>query len=315
MWGRWKQQWQTRREQAALQRRAIPDDLWKRTLVRFPFVQRRDPQEAAELRRLTSLFLDRKEFSTVGGLRLTDAMAVAVAAQAVLPILHLGLHRYDSFVGIVLHADQVVARREVADEDGVVHIYDEPLVGEAMQGGPLMLSWRDVHAASRLHEGDNPQAAYNVVIHEFAHVLDLSSPASGGLADGVPALPPELPVAEWRSTLAASYESFVQRVESVEDIKKPESTESDKTNTAAASGVQATTEQAHTLTGPPNWPGVLDPYGAQSQDEFFAVASEAFFVKPAAMRAEHPELYAMFSRFYKQDPERDTPTSIRRRRV
>jgi MtfA peptidase len=318
MWDRWKQQWQSRREQAAVQRRAIPDDLWKRTLVRYPFVQRRDPKEAAELRRLTSLFLDRKEFSTAGGLRLTDAMAVAVAAQAVLPILHLGLHRYDSFVGIVLHADQVVARREVADEDGVVHSYDEPLVGEAMQGGPLMLSWRDVHGASRVHEGDHPQAAYNVVIHEFAHVLDLSNPVSGGLADGVPALPPELPMAEWRSTLLASYESFVQRVESVEGRQgaaSAQSVQSDQTHTAAAWGLAANTEHAHTPANPAHWLGVLDPYGAQSQDEFFAVASEAFFVKPAAMRAEHAELYMMFSRFYKQDPERDTPTSNRSRRV
>ena len=32
----------------------------------------------------------------------------------------------------------------------------------------------------------------------------------------------------------------------------------------------------------------LDPYGAEGPDEFFAVASEAFFVAPQAMRAEHP---------------------------
>ncbi len=310
MWGRWKQQWQTRREQAAVQRRAIPDDLWKRTLVRFPFVQRRDPNQAAELRRLTSLFLDRKEFSTAGGLRLTDAMAVAVAAQAVLPVLHLGLHRYDSFVGIVLHADQVLARREVTDDDGVVHLYDEPLVGEAMQGGPLMLSWRDVHGDSRLHEGGEMQAAYNVVIHEFAHVLDLSNPASGGLADGVPALPPELPVAEWRSTLSTAYESFVQTVES-------EITNAATAPAAAAAEITMADEIGADATraSASHWIGVLDPYGAQSQDEFFAVASEAFFVKPAAMRAEHPALYAMFCRFYQQDPERDTPTSNRSRRV
>ena len=34
----------------------------------------------------------------------------------------------------------------------------------------------------------------------------------------------------------------------------------------------------------------LDPYGAQSPDEFFAVASEAFFVHPQAMRHEHAAL-------------------------
>ena len=59
MIGIWWRGLQERRERAALARRAIPDDLWKRTLVRYPFLQRRDPAAAAELRRLTSLFLDR----------------------------------------------------------------------------------------------------------------------------------------------------------------------------------------------------------------------------------------------------------------
>jgi Mlc titration factor MtfA (ptsG expression regulator) len=90
---------------------AHPDDLWKRTLVRYPFLQRQAARARPELRRLTSLFLDRKEFS-VPPVRLTDDVVVAVAAQACLPVLRLGLHRYDGFVGIVLHPDQVVARRE-----------------------------------------------------------------------------------------------------------------------------------------------------------------------------------------------------------
>ena len=204
MIGSWWQRVQARRERAALQRRAIPDDLWKRTLVRYPFLQRRDAADAAELRRLTSLFLDRKEFSCAGGLRLTDAMAVAVAAQAALPVLRLGLQRYDGFVGIVIHPDAVVARRSMQDDDGVVHEYDETLSGEAMEGGPVMLSWPDVRRA-----GHSAAAAYNVVIHEFAHVLDMAD----GLANGVPLLPPELSAALWRQTMTQAFEAFVGRVE------------------------------------------------------------------------------------------------------
>ncbi len=259
LWRRWQQ----RRELAAVRRRAIPDDLWKRTLVRYPFLQRRAPQDQAELRRLTSLFLDRKEFSAAGGLRLSDAMVVSIAAQAVLPVLRLGLARYDGFVGIVVHPDQVLARREVADEDGVVHAYDEPLSGEAMDGGPVMLSWRDVRTA-----GQGAAAAYNVVIHEFAHVLDMAD----GVADGVPLLPPALPPATWRATLHSEYERFVQRVDAGEAT-------------------------------------VLDPYGAQAPEEFFAVASEAFFVSAESMKKEHPALYGMLSRFYLQDPAAERPPS------
>jgi Mlc titration factor MtfA (ptsG expression regulator) len=263
MLGRWLQRFHDQRERKALARRAIPDDLWKRTLVRYPFLRRRDADDAATLRRLTSLFLDSKEFNAAGGLRLTDAMVVTIAAQAVLPVLRLGLARYDGFVGIVVHPDQVVARRSVSGEDGLVHEYDEVLAGEAVQGGPVMLSWQDVRAAG-------PMAAqgYNVVIHEFAHVLDMAD----GVADGVPLLPPGLPRAEWQQTLQHEHDRFVAHVEAAE-----------------ASGDET----------------ALDPYAANGHEEFFAVASEAFFAHPQLLRSAHPAVYALFKRFYLQDPAED----------
>jgi len=261
MWQHLKAGWQARRDDAAVARRPIADDLWKRTLVRYPFLRRRDPADAAELRRLASLFLDRKEFTALGGLRLDNHVVVAIAAQACLPVLRLGLGRYDGFVGIVVHPDQVLARRAVSDDDGVVHEYDELISGEAMDGGPVMLSWRDVRAA-----GQSAPLGYNVVIHEFAHVLDMAD----GVADGVPLLPSDLPLREWQTTLADEYKRFAERVDADEDT-------------------------------------ALDPYGAQSAEEFFAVASEAFFTAPTTMKSEHPALYAMFARFYRQDPAADNP--------
>jgi len=260
MWRPLKQRWQAWREAAAVARKPIPDDLWKRTLVRYPFLRRRTAEDTAALRRMTSLFLDRKEFNAAPGVRLTDDVAVAVAAQACLPVLRLGLSAYDGFVGIVLHPDQVLAKRAVTDDDGVVHEYDELLAGEAMEGGPVMLSWRDVRSAGR-----SAAEAYNVVIHEFAHVLDMAD----GAANGVPRLPPELPAAEWRGVLNAEYEAFCARVDAEEDT-------------------------------------ALDPYGAEAPEEFFAVASEAFFVSPQAMKVEHPALYGVLVRFYRQNPAEET---------
>jgi MtfA peptidase len=206
--GRWLQQWRARREAAAVRRRAIPDDLWKRTLVRYPFLRRRDEAAAAELRRLSSLFLDRKEFSAVGGLRLQDAMVVAIAAQAVLPVLRLGLQVYDGFVGIVVTPEEVRAPRVITDEHGVVHEFEDELHGESVPGGPMMLSWRHVRGIGVAAE----QAAYNVVIHEFAHVIDMGN----GALDGMPALPPGLSAAQWQATLASEYEGFVRRVDAEE---------------------------------------------------------------------------------------------------
>jgi Mlc titration factor MtfA (ptsG expression regulator) len=257
-----RQRWQARGEAAALARRPIPGDLWKRTVIRYPFLQRRDPVAAAGLLRLTRLFLDSKEFSSAGGLRLTDAMAVAIAAQAVLPVLQLGLARYDGFVSVVVHPDAVVAHREVTDESGVVHEYDEVLSGESMPGGPVTLSWRDVRSSG---SGSGP--AYNVVIHEFAHVLDRRG--------GMPDLPEDITPHEWQRVMTDEYERFTQRVQAEADT-------------------------------------AMDPYGAENPEEFFAVATETFFVSPLALAQEQPALYGLLQRLYRQDPLTDCPPRPRR---
>ena len=247
--GRW-------REKRRLARRAIPDPLWSLTLARLPFLAWRSAADLAELRRLTTLFLDTKEFSGADGLDVDDAMAVCIAAQACLPVLRFGLVPYQGFVGIVVHPDEVVARRIVTDEAGVVHEYEEVLAGEAMEGGPVMLSWRDVADA-----GESADWGYNVVIHEFAHVLDMGD----GIADGVPPLPSAGQREVWRGVLEVGFEQLCRAV-----------------NASA--------------------PTLLDPYGASSIDEFFAVAAESFFVTPGEMRAEHPELYALLLGYFRQDP-------------
>ena len=155
----------------------IPDDLWRATLLGHRFLARLLPHEQARLRRLAAHFLAQKEFTGAHGLQVTDGMAVAVAAQACLPLLHLGgarrpeqaLALYDDFVGIVLQPGPAIAPRQRRDEAGVVHRYAETLLGEAMPGGPVMLNWPDVAAADA-----QALRGSNVIIHEFeigrAHV-------------------------------------------------------------------------------------------------------------------------------------------------
>ncbi|MFY8104942.1 MAG: zinc-dependent peptidase [Ramlibacter sp.] len=188
------------------QRRAappLPQALWEAVLARYPFLAQRPEDEIAQLRALSARFLQDKEFHGAQGLVITDEIALSIAAQAVLPVLHLGLAWYDDFVGIVVHPDEVVARRTHVDDTGVVHGYDEVLAGEAMDQGPVMLSWHDVHeAGARAHEG------YNVVIHEFVHKLDMRD----GQADGCPPLPSRAARRAWQDTLGREYEAFRERV-------------------------------------------------------------------------------------------------------
>jgi Mlc titration factor MtfA (ptsG expression regulator) len=249
----------------------IPEAAWDATLVRYPFLADRSAADIAQLRQLAATFLQRKEFHGAHGFVVTDEVALAVAAQAVLPVLHFagGLAWYDDFVGIVMHPAEVVARRTITDDAGVVHEYDEVVAGEAMERGPVMLSWQDVLAGSvTADEG------YNVVIHEFAHKIDMRD----GAADGCPPLPPgfagstsaRAARSTWLAVLELAYDRFREQ-----------------------------TIVAERFGGAPPW---LDPYGAESLSEFFAVACEAYFVNRRRFGEEFASLIPLFDEFFKPAP-------------
>jgi Mlc titration factor MtfA (ptsG expression regulator) len=68
---------------------------------------------------------------------------------------------------------------------------------------------------------------------------------------------------------------------------------------SAVMKVEFASLQAADATGIPT---LLDSYGATSPAEFFAVATEAFFERPCALRARHPNLYGELQRYFQQDP-------------
>ena len=254
----------------------VPDigaELWLQTLGRHPFLAALPLQDQAKLRALSALFLQRKEFSGAHGLVVTDAMAVAIAAQACLPLLHWGkperaLAWYDDFVGIVVHPAEALARRKAVDEAGVVHHYHEVLLGEAMEHGPVMLSWPAVDDAG--HHG-----ASSVVIHEFVHKIDMKN----GGADGCPPLPPgflgtanaRAAHAAWRAAWEPAYEQFRERVIIAERFGG-------------------------------EWPW-LDAYGATAPAEFFAVACEAYFVHRERFAQEFPALLPVLDALFRPTQE------------
>jgi MtfA peptidase len=189
-----------RKRRAAI---AIPDGLWRDVLSRYPFLTLRPAAELARLRNLAAQFLASKEFHGANGLVITDAVALAIAAQAVLPVLNLGLAWYDDFVGIVVHPGEVLARRSETDEHGVVHDFNEVLAGEAMEGGPVMLSWSDVDSA-----GNTAEQGYNVVIHEFIHKIDMRD----GTPDGCPPLPTRADREAWLAVMHSEHQAFREKV-------------------------------------------------------------------------------------------------------
>ena len=250
----------------------IGSPLWLHTVQHYPFLNALALHEQAKLRTLSALFLQHKQFYGGHGLVVTDAMAVAIAAQACLPLLHWGEPRqalgwYSDFVGIVVHPGAVLARRQVTDEAGVVHQYAEALVGEAMERGPVMLSWHEVQGG-----GHSSAHGSNVVVHEFAHKLDMRS----GTADGCPPLPAgfmgsrsaRAAHALWWSAWEPAYQDFKHRV-----------------------------AMAQRFGAAAPW---LDAYGATAPAEFFAVVCEAYFVQRAQCAQELPTLVPLLDAFFQR---------------
>jgi MtfA peptidase len=192
----WIRTWRRRR---VLRKHSIEDGLWRAAITPFPFLEQLNEAEQAKLKALALLFLAEKEFTAGASLALTDRIRLLVATQACLPILELGLDWYAGWTGIVVYPYDFRVRRTEMDEHGVVHEWDDELAGEAMPGGPVVLSW---DAAAH-------DPAMNVVIHEFAHKLDMLD----GVVDGVPPLHRGMDRSAWRAAFHDAYEGFCEAVE------------------------------------------------------------------------------------------------------
>ena len=192
----WLKRWRRHR---VLARHRVDPALWRRVTSRMPFLRGLDAAQARRLQELALLFLAEKQFTGARGLELDDAIRLSIAVQACLPVLELGLDWYEGWSGIVVYPGDFRVRRSEMDEGGVVHEWDDELAGESWPGGPVILSWdaaqHDEHA--------------NVVIHEFAHKLDMLA----GEADGEPPLPPDMDRKAWRAALARAYEGFCDSAE------------------------------------------------------------------------------------------------------
>jgi Mlc titration factor MtfA (ptsG expression regulator) len=192
------------RRARVLKRATLPETLWRDALGALPFLVRYNGDELVRLREQVVLFLDEKAIVGAQGHEVTPLQRVIIAIQACVLVLNLDLGYYDGWENIVVYPDEFVPGWDWEDEAGVVHRNDGPLAGEAMPGGPVVLSWPDVAASA-----DWEAAGMNLVIHEFAHKLDMRN----GEANGCPPLPPTISPLAWTTELGAAYEDFHARIE------------------------------------------------------------------------------------------------------
>ena len=191
--------WRRRR---VLKRPPFDERAWERVLGSYPFTRPLSADERLRLRDRVILFLDEKAIVGARGLEVDPGMRLAIAAQACMLILNLDLDFYRGWTEVIVYPGEFVAEYEYVDHDGIHHHVEEPMTGESWLAGPVILSWAD---AERRGEGQG----YNVVIHEFAHKLDMLN----GDANGYPPLHAGMSRDEWTRVFEAAYRDFCARVE------------------------------------------------------------------------------------------------------
>ena len=187
-----------------LKKHAIPDHAWFQVTKKLPLLGFLNSSEKTQLRVLTTLFIYKKTFIGTYDLSITMEMKIIIAAQACLQILKLGLNSFDGWQEIIIYPTAFKVRKEVGDEAGIVHIQNHALTGEAWIRGPVVLSWDDVE-----RDSFNVRAGHHIVIHEFAHKLDMLN----GRANGMPPLHPDMPIQAWTESLSTAYQHLIKRLE------------------------------------------------------------------------------------------------------
>ena len=198
------------REQRQLRQNRIPVAVWQRVIEDSLTGFHLDQQELHQLRELASLFLIRKTVNGAGGLEVNGYMRAVIAAHACLLILKLDLDYYDGWLEVIVYPGAFVVTREVRDEIGVVHKRRTVLGGEAWSRGPLILSWQDAQPGAHPHGH-----GANVILHEFAHKLDMLD----GSADGTPPLHPDMEMRTWIDTFTETYNDLRKRIKKHHDTK------------------------------------------------------------------------------------------------
>jgi Mlc titration factor MtfA (ptsG expression regulator) len=217
-------------------------DAWRRELAaRYDHYHRLPPPLRRRFEDDVRLFMAEKRVTGVG-VEVTRQLELLVAASAVTISLGWPEYEWDRLAEVLLYPQ---------DFDRDYSFEAQDLAGEAHAWGTVILS-----VPALIESFDDPDDAYHLGIHEFAHLLDVHQAHFDGTPAGMPA--------GLGATWATLSESEMER------LRKGKS--------------------------------VLDPYGADDPAEFLAVAVEAFFETPLAMRRRHRELYETLAEYFAQDP-------------
>ena len=190
--------WRERKRRRMLA--APAPEVWNEVLARLPFVGALERGEQERLLAIARIIASEKRWEACGGLELTEEMPVWVSLQAALLLLGLEHDHFRAVESIFIYPSAYLrpgSRRPEADAM-------EMILGEAWLQGPMVLAW-DATQRGALH----PHDGRNLVLHEFAHKLDMMD----GLIDGTPPLARREDYARWREVCTREYARLLEDVE------------------------------------------------------------------------------------------------------
>ena len=170
-------------------------DLLRRTVRQVEWLA---ADERRQLESWIAVFLAEKRFEGCGGMDITDEVRLAVAGQAGIVALGLGVEYFDRLRSILVHPDDFRVPNSAPLGGDLALEWEEARLGETWTGGSMSLSWPDVMDGGRMRDGPR-----SVVIHEFAHQVD----GLDGEIDGLPPAPPAR-ARGWAAAWAACRERF-----------------------------------------------------------------------------------------------------------
>jgi Mlc titration factor MtfA (ptsG expression regulator) len=155
----------------------------------------------------TRILIAEKNWEGVGGLALTDEIRVTIAGLAALLVLGFDGNYYPNVETILVYPQGFLVSERRSEIRGVIAERVLPLAGQAALQGPVIVSWSEIrHAGHAIPEGRN------VVLHEFAHKLDMRD----GAADGAPYLEDNAQVETWSRVMSAEYQRLLEQVQTGE---------------------------------------------------------------------------------------------------
>ncbi len=224
-----------------LKKRLTVEQQW--ILFNNSALSRRLPEDHyREMEGLMHVFWHEVKFKSHGVGEITEEMRVLVAAEACMLIILLGYEPYRYLKKVEIHRDLLA----------------EQWAGQA-DHYRVALAWNQTLGGSE-YGRDN----YNVILHEFAHVIDFSSYGQGA---SMPMSSNSVDYEEWKEVLDREYTKLQEAYQSGE---------------------------GHTLRE--------YSISCDSRGEFFTCATESFFELAAQLQASNPEIYRLLSNFYGLDP-------------